>query len=309
MCLLFCIIVKRELGTDVFTYGFEIEFYCRQPGVDMRDRDFERRVRDAFQEAGLSLWIPSGDNGGLDYERGNAVGAYTLKYDGPGIEITSPVLADLNAVREAADGFALAILKLREAGFTCETREGGGFHIHVGRAGGFTQADAPMLRNIGRRWCNFEPFFNLLIAPYRRGSGFGMAADNAPSQANLRDIWSRSEQDDMSFSDLSRVFSRNDRYRKLNFSSLFAHGTVEVRAPHATFSADHIFGMISYLSEFFTFAANATSLKRRAASRTYDTATLYQMVTRSMTPETKDWTLRRLRRANPNDAAIQAIAA
>lgn len=225
-------------------FGVEIEFNTNAS---------QGQVVDALRLQGL--------NAADCHRTGTVADAWAVKYDGSigrGWEIVSPVmspdtLGQLNNV-------ARAIAALKVAGHTVRAGSSCGLHVHLS---GFGEQNTDVLRNVVRRFCNFEDTFDLMQPASRRQNTFcrsnlrqfGYGADA------FRQMWERTGSC-MNTDDIVRAASPT-RYLKLNLQSLSRHGTVEFRQHSATVSAEKVLNWVEFLSAFVEVSASASRVWQR----------------------------------------------
>lgn len=258
----------------MLTYGIEIEFHSEAS---------EGAIVQAFADAGLSLARPHDPQ--HERHNGNAVRAWTLKYDAGGYEVVSPLLEGMSCLESEAAKLQNA---LRSDSVDADTPNGCGFHLHVSPSGtGFRVSDAAGLYNIGLRWRNYEPVFNTMIEDYRRGR-YQWAANNTPLRvsdytAGTANLGRYSTLGDIGY-ELARKFQSGDRYRKVNYTSLARHGTIEFRGMHATTEASVIVGF----ARFFTDLVESSMAMQRVRKTPTDQDVLarFARLSRFASPET-----------------------
>lgn len=245
------------MSIDTFTTGIEIEFNTSKGRGD---------VQRALSACG-SDWTVKSD-GSIGY----------------GWEIVSPILSASDweaSLRAACD--AIASLGDAYAGERC------GLHVHLA---GFERFEFHAVRNVARRYVNFEDTLDRLQPSARRGSANQYCKSNGaifgadPIEQTQR-AWKAIERCH-SRRDLIRLFNpRDDRYRKLNLTSLTRHGTVEFRHHAGTIDFNEIFHWVRFLHYFTNTALEQQRLAKRPAT----------------TPESPADRLRKMLRNVPADTA------
>lgn len=226
-------------------FGIEIEFNTNA---------HQHEVVNVLTAQGLQ----AGDSG----RTANLPDAWTVKYDGSigsGWEIVSPILSPAN-LRSEVTRVGSALNALKASGRTVRAGERCGLHVHVS---GFGEQDVRILRNVTRRFCNFEDTFDLFQPRSRRANTYcrsNIRTFGAGDVAFQR-MWEATDAATTT-SDLVRIVSPT-RYMKMNLQSLLRHGTVEFRQHSATVNADKILHWVGFLSSFVDVSGEATRVWKR----------------------------------------------
>lgn len=217
------------------------------------------------------------------------------KYDGSlpanGVEVvTAPLALD-----DMPDVIRATCAALYQSG--AYVNEKCGLHVHI------TAPDTLHgLRNLARRWINFEDTIDRMVDPARRGNACYYARSNAAlfgsscTAAVHSAIWEAavSAQDSAA---LVRMFCPSGRYYKLNLHSLSRHGTVEFRNHQGSVSPDDIAGWARFVYEFATVAIEQQRLARRPSCRRESPADRVKKITRNFSSASRQYVLRALNRA------------
>lgn len=256
-----------------FTFGIEIEFKTSASQQD---------VVNAISDAGFPAM-------GANYsDRAN--GRWQVKPDGSvrgGWEIVSPVLT-LEQVRLSIPAIMARVQALPNARVDAEC----GLHVHIA---GFEGAEFYAIRNMVRRYINFEDTLDAMQPADRRGdnayytrSNIGpfVRAANGNRAAALNMVWDKVQRANTR-ADLVRLFCGMERYWKVNLQSLARHGTIEVRHHAGTIDPDAIVNWVRFLDAFTRVAMEQQRLWKRPPA----------------TPETQSDRVRKIVRGMPSDLA------
>jgi hypothetical protein len=247
-------------------FGVEIEFNARPatgaPMVGMS------AVADAIRARGVDVvtgWVSFDVNGA----------AWNLKEDSScGYEIVSPALdLDTLAIDVPVICGAIRAMGLK-ADYRC------GLHVHVS---GFGNAPLHTLRNVVRRWINFEDTLDLIQPDTRRGDASQYCLSNMLRHGNSSveanaNIW-RKVHDVTSYEQIISMFNPGgavalngrmrgedggtSRYFKVNLVNLLRTGTVEVRHHMGTINPETILAWIGFVDGFVDVAMKQERLWRR----------------------------------------------
>jgi hypothetical protein len=261
----------------MFKFGVEIEFNTRVSDSDVVDA-MQRENIDAVSASRL----------------GNGGDRWAVKYDGSigaGWELVSPILygADgLDQIRRVTR--SLRHLDDARVSPAC------GLHVHLS---GIDRFDLPMIKNIVRRYVNFEDTFDMMQPLSRRGNANRYCRSNLlgfsenPGEATAL-LWEK-VQETRNVDNLVSLISPS-RYVKVNLQSMPRHGTVEFRHHAGTVSGEKIVQWVKLLQGFGAVAANQKRLWHRPAE----------------TVEAPEQRVRKMLRGLPSDVASyvkQRIAA
>lgn len=283
----------------MLTLGIEIECFA-----DGR----ESAMRRALMDHGVTL-STYGQNG------------WTVKYDGSirpdrgyGHEIVSPILT-LSQLREQAPAIEAALASLNGG-----VNSSCGLHVHLG---GFEHLEMDALRNVTRRFVNFEDTLDLLQPQARRGQNNNYCKSNvgafrhrfgltgSPSRLEVNEaIWQRVHT--ATRQGLIDMFCPNhDRYFKLNLQSLLRHGTLEMRHPSASVRAADWIGLAAFYETFAMVAVNQERLWRRPTHTQETQADRFRKMVRGQSRETVTYLRQRIadNRAVGQFANLAQIAA
>lgn len=195
----------------------------------------------------------------------NGGAAWGIKYDGSigtGWELVSPVLRGEDGLT-ATLNVCRALHDLTAAGTRVYASARCGLHVHFS---GWGEHDLGKLRNLSRRWCNFEDTFDLMQPESRRASNNTFCRSNARQfgydpLTRGETMWARTEAA-TTINDLIDIMSPS-RYVKLNLQSLQRHGTVEFRHHSGTVDGNKIVQWTRFLSAFIETSADAQRVWRR----------------------------------------------
>lgn len=220
--------------------------------------------------------------------------AWDVKFDGSirgtgtATELVSPILS-MGDVRAMVP---VVCETLRAARAMVNTSCG--FHVHVS---GLQSVEARMVRNVARRFVNFEDTLDLLQPVERRANNAAYARSNArlfgatPVEATQR-LWAICHDHggqanlNVSRDSLISLFSPNSRYFKVNLHSLHRHGTVEFRHHSGAVTTPDVLHWVEFLNAFTTVAMEQQRLWKRPATTPESTADRVRKMTRGMAPAT-----------------------
>jgi hypothetical protein len=236
---------QKAKEIQMFNFGIELEFNTH----DARETVVER-IRSTGLRAGRASYSE------------NLPSAWSVKADGSvnGWEVVSPVLS-LDDVRAQVPVLCNALQACEGA----DARRDCGFHIHIS---GFESVELVTLRNVFRRFVNFEDTLDLLQPEGRRGSNNSYCKSNAAlfGRSKIEQnaaIWERVHAAQTREA-LMRMFNPNgDRYFKLNAQSLLRHGTLELRHPAGTIDAQTVLHTVEFFNAFVRVAIQQERLWRR----------------------------------------------
>ena len=162
-------------------------------------------------------------------------------------ELVSPVLTG----RDGLDDVDAAARALRHT--SARVNRTCGFHAHFDANG----MSVDHLRRICRNYLRLEGLIDSFMAPSRRGNNneFCRSINTTNIEARITAA--------TSFAELQEAVNiRRDRYRKLNLTSFYRHGTIEFRQHHGTVNAEKVTFWLRFLhclidySEFHEIPAN-----------------------------------------------------
>lgn len=221
-------------------------------------------------------------------------------------------------MNEQAPRVEAAIQSLGDAG----ANDSCGFHVHLG---GFENLEMDALRNVTRRFVNFEDTLDLLQPAARRGRnnhfcmsnrdvlirGAQRAGINNPSRLDVNEyIWQRVH--GLTKQGLIDLFCPDaGRYFKLNLQSLLRHGTIEYRQSSASIRAADWVGMATFFHDFARVAITQDRLHRRNPHTVETQADRFRKMTRGQSRETVAYLSQRIadNRAVGQFANLRQIAA
>jgi hypothetical protein len=223
--------------------------------------------------------------------------AWTVKSDGSisphttdiGFEIVSPPMT-MEQARIQVPAMVRSILAM--GGYVNASC---GLHIHMGGMGRF---ELPLIRNLVRRFINFEDTLDLMQPEGRRGNANGYCLSNRSVAARLNGLDSYASAEAVNEALWAKVHSLktreglvnclqgNGRYVKLNLQSLPRHGTIEVRHPAGTLEESEIMGQIEFFVAFASVALNQERLARRPVHTVETQAERVKKMLRGIDPVT-----------------------
>lgn len=221
--------------------------------------------------------------------------AWTVKTDGSisatgsGYEIVSPPMT-MEQARLQVPAMVREILAM--GGYVNASC---GLHIHMGGMGSYV---LPMIRNLVRRFINFEDTLDLIQPESRRGNNNGYCLSNRSVAARLNGLEGLSSAVDVNEAlwakvhtlktreGLVRCLQGSGRYVKLNLQSLTRHGTIEVRHPAGTLEISEIMGQVEFFVAFASVALNQERLARRPAHTVETQAERVKKMLRGIDPAT-----------------------
>lgn len=174
-----------------------------------------------------------------------------------------------------------------------------GLHVHIG---GFGSLEFAAVRNVVRRYANFEDTIDLLCAPHRRGSEAAYANSiianwtyQHGSRARALEVMWEKVQAASTREDLINLFP--ERSSKLNLQALHRHGTIEVRQKEGTTNCTDVAHWVSFLDQFTRVAMEQTRLWKRPNATPETTAERVKKMTRKMDRATCEWVKAKVRSA------------
>ena len=183
-----------------------------------------------------------------------------------GFELVSPILTMATAETE----IPAMLQTLRQMGAT--VNQSCGYHIHLG---GMGRQELPLIRNLVRRFINFEDSLDLIQPLSRRGSANTYCRSNRTVAAQLSGLSGYSNAVDVNEAiwakvhnlgtreALIRALQGDSRYVKLNLQSLPRHGTIEFRQGAGTLDTQDALAQLRFVHTFATVALNQERLARR----------------------------------------------
>jgi hypothetical protein len=231
-----------------FKFGVEIEFNNHSQNV-------RHDIARAMTDMGLRTMVTSYG------QRNIPRGVWQVSSDGScGSEIITPILSgegDLAMVGRVAT-------MLKDMGMSVDTSCG--LHVHVS---GFAETEQKTLRNVVRRFVNFEDTFDLLQPSHRRGDRNTYCLSNARRHGSnpveqTAALWGACY--DTPRETLVSKISPT-RYYKLNLTSLDKHGTIEFRHHAGTLDAVTIEAWVKFLCAFIDVATAQERLWKRPVGK------------------------------------------
>jgi hypothetical protein len=170
-----------------------------------------------------------------------------------------------------------------------------GLHIHMGGMGSFV---LPMIRNLVRRFINFEDSLDLMQPASRRGNANGYCLSNRSVAARLNGLEGLATAEQVNEALWAKVHTLktrqglvnclqgSGRYVKLNLQSLTRHGTIEVRHPAGTLEVSEVMGQVEFFVAFASVALNQERLARRPVHTVETQAERVKKMLRGIDPTT-----------------------
>lgn len=251
--------------------------------IECNTSESKATVRSAMRSHGLLVATQDEQDGGM--RRADLLNRWRVVSDGSigtGWELVSPVMG----ADQYRDQIAAVCNALHDIGATANGRCG--LHNHLS---GFGSAEFHTVRNVVRRYINFEDTFDRLQPPGRRGS------ENTYCQSNLRvfdrdpivatqKIWERIESVH-DINGLVRMFNPgSDRYYKVNLCALHRHGTIEIRHHAGTVDFTEIYEWTRFLHDFTNVAMQQIRLWKRPEGHVESPADRLRKLLRGVNPET-----------------------
>lgn len=255
----------------MFTFGLELEFHTNH-GTD--------GIADMMRTAGFRA-------NSANYSA-TSTSEWLVKLDGSvssGVEVVSPVLS-LSDVGSMVPALCNV---LQTTGNGRVSRQCG-LHVHVA---GFGSMEARAVRNVSRRFVNFEDTLDLLQPLDRRGANHTYAGSNSrvfgadPVTATKR-LWEvcheHGQQAESAHArqSLVNLFCPRGRYYKLNLHSLMRHGTVEFRHHAGTIDGADVVHWVSFLDAFTRVAMEQQRLWKRPEATPETHAERFRKMTRGV---------------------------
>jgi hypothetical protein len=263
------------------TFGIEIEFnttFTARPFIDAL------AARGITCEAG-------------NYTTRNRRAIWLIKPDGSigvGHELVSPVMT----LDEVAYVLPLVTAAIKEVDPSAKCSEKCGLHVHMG---GFGSLEFQAVRNVVRRYINFEDTLDAMQPAHRRGdnsyytrSNVGHFSRQFASRAQaLEAVWDKVQRAS-NRGDLIRLFCGDSRYWKVNLHSLHVHGTIEVRHAAGSIDGAEIVNWVRFLAAFTEVAVTQQRLHKRPAMREETQSERVAKLTRAMPSDLKRWVKSRI---------------
>lgn len=231
------------------------------------------------------------------YTSRNRAGVWLIKPDGSigvGHELVSPIMT----LEEAQRVVPLVCAAIKAADPDAHASDRCGLHVHLG---GFGSLEFQAVRNVVRRYINFEDTLDAMQPLNRRDensyytrSNFGFfARQHASRSAALEALWDKVQRA-TNRRQLVDLFCGDSRYWKVNLHSLHVHGTIEVRHAAGTIDGDEIVNWVRFLAAFTEVAVTQQRLHKRPAMRDETQSERVAKLTRAMPADLKRWVRRRI---------------
>jgi len=157
--------------------------------------------------------------------------------DGSGVEIPSPILEGRRGLDELGEVMAL----LRRNGFYTTPEDG--LHVHHD-APEFVENDT-LIAHLVELWEENLPVIDRMVAPNRRGGDYWACNSYATRHPSMWESFKQNK----SLDNLSL-----DKFRSLNVTSLYEHGTVEFRLHEGTLDFNEAASWVMFGQEFLELA-------------------------------------------------------
>lgn len=247
------------------TFGVELEF------IAPRGHD-RRSIAAELTNAGVAAFDAGYTH--ATSAKWKLVSDLSVSGEGEAMELVSPILEGERGLADLRKACEVLTRIGCKANRTC------GLHVHVGARSMSIQA----MRRLAIMYSDFEDVIDACLPPSRRG-----AANNylqPVKGANRNQILSANDAREM-----ARVIHRHgntmsERYRKLNFTAHWKHGTVEFRHHSGTTEADKACNWVSFCVRMVVAAERDEAAPVVTAAGTYSRprqtalATIFDLVSR-----------------------------